>query len=701
MKSKLSDKIFFNSLCSIMLLGLIVTYSNHFNNPFQFDDDHTIVNNVWIRSLKNIPKFFVDGATSSSLPQNQGYRPGVTTLNTIDYYIAKKNPFNIAINPEYIATPGLIPFYFHLSIFISFVFQLILMYFLFKKIIDQIVKNKWNKYFALFIVAFYGFHTSLAETNNYIISRSDSFSSLMVVLSFVIYVYFPAKRKYLLYLIPYIFGFFVKETALMFAPLLFIYIILFDKHIDLTKLFSKGNGKKLINSFVTIIPAILLGVASFILSTMLTSKTTLRAIISPVDYLKTQPFVMVQYFKTIFLPTELSADTDWGPLSTIFDLKLLMGLMFITGMIILAFRASRKAETLPISFGIFWFFIALLPSSSIFALSEVLNDHRIFYPYIGLAFSLVWAIIYFIFIKNEKRINATPALKYVVIALSFIIIFSHAYGEHQRNKVWSSYETLWYDVTKKSPNNGRGLMNYGLSQMRKGNYTLAKTYFEKALVLLPNYSLLFINLGVLHTSLNDPIGAEQYYKRAISTGMYVDQSYAYYGTFLYNQKRYDEAIVMLKNAIANNQASTYPRMTLLAVYYDIQDWGNLKDLAEETLNYLPNDHTCLSYIDAAKNKKSKIDIALENATKNPCPENYINLSLFYYEEARYNECIDACKNALKLKPDYALAYNNMCSAYNALKLFDKAIEAGKKAVALQPDLEIAKNNLKFAESQKK
>ena len=78
-----------------MLAGLIIVYSNHFTNPFHFDDEHTIVNNSWIRSIKNIPHFFVDGTTSSSLPQNQAYRPGITTLNTIDYAIAKWNPLGL------------------------------------------------------------------------------------------------------------------------------------------------------------------------------------------------------------------------------------------------------------------------------------------------------------------------------------------------------------------------------------------------------------------------------------------------------------------------------------------------------------------------------------------------------------------------------------------------------------------------------
>ncbi|MBT8421085.1 MAG: tetratricopeptide repeat protein, partial [Gammaproteobacteria bacterium] len=43
---------------------------------------------------------------------------------------------------------------------------------------------------------------------------------------------------------------------------------------------------------------------------------------------------------------------------------------------------------------------------------------------------------------------------------------------------------------------------------------------------------------------------------------------------------------------------------------------------------------------------------------------YINLSLRYYNEGRWEECIDACIEALDLDPNSAVAYNNICSAYN-------------------------------------
>jgi Tfp pilus assembly protein PilF len=698
MKKTFSEKFNFYALCIILLAGLIFSYSNHFNNPFQFDDDHTIVSNTWIRSLKNIPHFFVDGTTTSSLPQNQSYRPGLTTLNTIDYWIAENDPFNIGFDPAYAENKGLIPFYFHLSIFISFILQAILLFFLFRKILDITFSHKWNKYFALFIVAFYSYHTALAETNNYIISRSDGFSTLMVILALVIYIYFPKKRKYGFFLIPYIFGFMVKETALMFGPILFVYIVLFEKQTDLTKIFSKQNWKKIIASLKAV--AITLGIAVLLilLSNALRPKTFTPGIFSPAQYLETQPFVIVQYFKTFILPTELSADTDWKVLGTIFDIRFFMGILFITGMIWLAFRLSRNIALRPVSFGILWFFLALLPTSSIIPLSEVLNDHRVFFPYIGLALSFSVAFIYLIKLTDDEIFSSSSARKIITTLLIAGVLCGHAYGIRQRNKVWSSYETLWYDVTQKSPENGRGLMNYALSQMRKSNYSEAKIYFERALKLSPNYSLLHINLGVLYEALNDNITAEQYYKNAIDLGFYIDQGYFYYGKFLYKQKRYDEAKLMLKNCISTNPAFIDARLSLLELYSETEDWGNLKILAEETMIYLPNDQTCLTYIDAAKNKKTKLDIAVEAAEKDPTAEKYLNLSLKYYEVGLYYECVLACEKAIKIKPDYALAYNNICSAYNQLKLYDKAEEACKKALAIQPDYELAKNNLKVAQN---
>src|SRR5213592_3602429 len=70
------------SFCTLLI---IAAYANSLHNSFHFDDSHVIESNVYISSLHNIPLFFKDAHTFSSLPQNATYRPLVTLSLALDY----------------------------------------------------------------------------------------------------------------------------------------------------------------------------------------------------------------------------------------------------------------------------------------------------------------------------------------------------------------------------------------------------------------------------------------------------------------------------------------------------------------------------------------------------------------------------------------------------------------------------------------
>ena len=55
-------KILFYVLSLLLFFVVVLSYSNHFRNSFHFDDTHVIVNNLYIRDLKNIPLFFKDAS---------------------------------------------------------------------------------------------------------------------------------------------------------------------------------------------------------------------------------------------------------------------------------------------------------------------------------------------------------------------------------------------------------------------------------------------------------------------------------------------------------------------------------------------------------------------------------------------------------------------------------------------------------------
>ena len=54
-------------------------------------------------------------------------------------------------------------------------------------------------------------------------------------------------------------------------------------------------------------------------------------------------------------------------------------------------RSRRRKQARPIAFGLLWFFLALLPTSLV-PLAEVTNDHRMFFPFVGLALAVFWSL---------------------------------------------------------------------------------------------------------------------------------------------------------------------------------------------------------------------------------------------------------------------------------------------------------------------
>jgi tetratricopeptide (TPR) repeat protein len=75
---------------------------------------------------------------------------------------------------------------------------------------------------------------------------------------------------------------------------------------------------------------------------------------------------------------------------------------------------------------------------------------------------------------------------------------------------------------------------------------------------------------------------------------------------------------------------------------------------------------------------------------------HYNLGLAYGNLGRCTDAIDAFKQAIKIKPDYAWAYCNLGFAYGKLGCWPEAIEAYKQAIRIKPDYAEAHKNLGLA-----
>jgi uncharacterized protein (TIGR02996 family) len=652
----------------VVLLGVFVlillTYANHFGNSFHFDDTHTIQDNPWIRDVRNIPRFFRDGATFSVLPDHRMYRPVVSASLALDYHFGG----------------GLKPLWFHISTFFWFLVQLGLIFVLFRSTFERTKPGAQNEWLAIFGVALYGVHPVAAETVNYVIQRGDLYATLGVVAGLAIYAAVPRLRWAGLYLIPVVVGVLSKPPAAVFPALLFLWIWLFDE----------ADFKSAVMR--TLPAAVVTGAAAW-WTVFMTPPTYSGGASSAAAYLLSQPAVLFGYFRKFFIPVGLSADTDRVVFQNLFQEEPIYGFLFVLLLLAGAYWCCRRRELRPIGFGLAWFFISSLPTSLI-PLAEVENDHRMFMPFVGMALGVAWAALLLV---ERARIPAR-----IAVPACSIIVALFAYGAHERNRVWATEESLWRDVTIKSPNNGRGLMNYGLTQMAKANYPTALDYFHRGLVLNPNYSVLEVNLGVANGAVGNSAEAEAHFLRAIQLAPTDATSHFYFARWLSEHGRGLEATAHLEAAVRQNPDYISARYLLMQLYADSGDAADLEREAHETLGRFSSDSTAASWLARLPSVRSIPPARPAQAPATAMTADaWLAQSLAYYQARKYPDCIRAAEEALKLKPDYAEAWNNIGAAWNQMAEWDRAAAAEAQALRLKPDLEIARNNLALAVAEKR
>lgn len=620
------SRLILASMAAVVLI--VAAYANFFHNSFHFDDDHVIVENSSIRSLANWPRFFTDAHTFSSQPANATYRPLVTLSFALDYA----------------ARHSLDPVPFHTT-------QLLLL--LITAILLAIVYwHLFGRAYALLAIAaaaIFCVHTANTETMNFLSSRSELISAIGFLGAFAIFIRWPERRKRLLYLIPLALGALAKAPVVIFAGIVIAWVHVIER-------------KKWTEALTASIPSFATGAVLLVALNRMNAPEWVAGGGSRIAYLMTQPYVWLHYARLAILPAGLSADTDLELLRHWYDTNALAGFAFVILLCIAIARLARTRGLAPVSFGLAWFAITLLPTSSIFPLAEVANEHRLFFPLMGLAPAAVWSV--------EIVARRKPQLRRYAMAVIVIVAVALAYGTRIRNRAWLTEETLWRDVTEKSPRNGRGWMNYGLTQMEVGRYAAAKTAFDHAAQFSPNYSTLEINRGIVAAALGQQDEAERYLTRALTLS--ADRnSHFYYGRWLLQHGRGMEAESHLAESARLAPTWMPPRTMALEVAIARGDTARAASLA-----------AAIRAIDPTASIDARCD------SYSTC----FALGWAATQANRHAEAAVAYRAAVRYSPT-ALACNNIGWSLQSLGFRDDAATAYKAALEVDPQFTRARNNL--------
>jgi protein O-mannosyl-transferase len=634
------------------LAALTFIYLHHFHNNFQNDDPYFIGDNTAIRSLKNIPAIFTDSRTESSLPKFQAqYRPLFILSLTIDYYLAN----------------GVNPVVMHMHTFIGFFVLILLCFFFSIKLFKHITPTPF--YPALLATCIFALHPVTADVVNYLTTRSNIFGTLYGMFYIVTWMYVPFFKKYHLYLIPLIIGCLFKIIALMFIPILWLYIIYFEYDSG----FTKAGFSAMKSSFRAMLPALTTGVCMYLFIAYRSAPTPEVAKLLSGSYLSTrthmltQAHVVLRYFLLFFMPENINPYGRHPFITSIFDYHFITGLLFVITSFIIIYLLSLQKSTRIISFGLAWYFICLIPTSSFFPFPVNYVEYYMFSSLIGLSIALA-AVIFLAF--NLLKLQSRYVLP-VIIAGCLFFLSTLTYGSRERVKIWGSDTAMLEDVITKDPTSWPTLVNLGVYYMGKAQFDSARVFFNRAQVYAPNYDLVYLNLGILSETMKDTAAANINYKKAVDVyGLFNNQACYYYANFLHAQHRDSEAIIQLHRALQEDSSYT---------------------LASNLLKKIEGNKPSMSF-DSIK--------AITPGKPYPSEDKDISLSLSYFNSGDYKKCIETCTKIIALDSTSAIAYNNMCAAYNALKQWDDAIKAGNKALQIKPDFTLARNNVNFALSQK-
>lgn len=648
----------------LLLFAAGLLYAGSLGNAFHFDDFHTAIDNPAIRTPVSLRRVATDATAFSVLPANQTYRPLVTASLALDYALGH----------------GYAPFWFHLSTLLWFLLLIALLErwseWLFLQTLPLANPRSFDRarWLALALAGWFGLHPVMAETVNYVIQRGDLYCTLGGVAALYLFARFKRSRRFGYYLLPLVLAMLSKPPAAVFPLLLLAYLLLFENATLPVAARWRRSLTSALPAFAT--TALLLGLQS-----SMTPRTYQPSILSAAAYRCTQPYVWLRYATALFLPLHLNVDTDLQPLPPLSP-RAIAGYAFVLALFAAIAWTARRRRLAPITFGLVWFAVTQLPTS-LYALSEVENDHRMFFSFPGPMLACLWSgyLLYealrdrtgLTALAGRKQLQRT-SLRGVTGLLGVACLCGYAYGAHRRNLVWRSEDTLWADDVRKSPHNGRGLMIYGLTRMNAGDLRGALEFFERALVYTPNYATLEINLGVVNGLLADggeptrTAIAEAHFERAIRLAPAEDTTHAFYGRWLLGHNRLAEAEAQLRTALAENPLRTMQR-----------------DL--------------LRQVDAARQNQATQDHLVQSAS----PANVNNLvqaSFVLHQGGRYAESDAAAREALALDPNSAAAWNNIAANAEASHHWNEAIEAARKALAIQPDFPLARNNLQWSLQQK-
>jgi tetratricopeptide (TPR) repeat protein len=542
--------------------GLFV-YGNTFRNEFVYDDSAFVVNNPNIRTLSPAVKFF-DPGTSSNNPTMNGdlWRPLTT--------------FSYALTYRFF---GLSPSAFHVISVIMHIANAFLVFWLVFLIAARSAERT-----AVFreplITAFIAslvflVHPVQSESVAWISQRSNELFLFFLAPAFIAYIYHrssPRGGDQLLLcvsLFAFVLSLLSKEMAISLPFIIFAYEYIIASNS------IKGCLKQSIPYFAAVI--------AFALARQLALGKTAQT-----GYwaggLIPQMLTMVKgfayYVKLIFIPYPLSVDYLFRVKHTA-DLEVLGCGLLLAGIIYLGWRLRK--DMLLISFGIFLFFLSLIPVSNVFPLRFIINERFLYLAAAGFGIALAQAAVDLA--AARRKLMGLPSAVVVGCGLALLIAVYCSITVN-RNLAWRDQYSFASENLKTCPQCATLHFAMGDAYASKREYDKAIEEYSLSLNIDPGNTGTLIDLGIIPPGENNSGSDIAQYRRSVQKRVELFNGLHALGVAYFNKGDYSKAVEILEKACSLRPDDLQAKANLANAYAYA---GNLKKAIDLCLKILEKD----------------------------------------------------------------------------------------------------------------
>jgi hypothetical protein len=352
-------------------------YANSVTGSFLWDDHTLIENNLFIKNWRYLPDIFLNQLGSGAGTSGMLYRPIQVLTYMIDYRFYRLSPAG-----------------YHIT---NIILHLLSGWFLFK-LLRTVLKDSKVSFFSalLFLV-----HPVQTEAVSYISGRADSLAALFIILSFIYYLRILRAdngSNFALMMLFFALALFSRENALIFPVAIGLYSFIYGERFLKKEFFAVCGLCGLYILFRFFVIGVMPGEPGVVFAFRQRMTDFFAALFG--------------YFRLLIFPVDLHMEYRDNPFA-ISDIRVIAGAVISVSLPLFSLILRKRAKVY--SYGLFWFFIFLIPHSNIYPINAYMAEHWLYLPSAGFFVILSKAVFDAL---GKKSLNSA-----VIVLLAITVVF--------------------------------------------------------------------------------------------------------------------------------------------------------------------------------------------------------------------------------------------------------------------------------------